>query len=178
MAKKIKNKINYLLRPFKKSDYKILVRKINHRDIYRNTLHIPYPYKEQDAKKWITEILRRYKSKSPGSYNLAIEVDGEVSGGISLKNIEKEHKAEIGYWLAREYWGQGIMSSAVADMTALGFKKFKLRKVYAYVFTRNKASLRVLVKNGFKKEGLLIQHTKKDGKLLNEFILAKYKHGN
>ena len=63
------------------------------------------------------------------------------------------------------------------ELVRIGFREFKLKKIYANIFTRNKASYRVLAKNGFVKEGLLIQHTKKDCKLLDEYIVAKYKYG-
>ena len=174
MKKIIKGK-NFLLRPFKKPDYKVLARKINHKDIYRYTLHIPYPYKTSDAVKWLNRIVNQYKRKSPTNFHLAVDIDSEVSGCVSLMKIEPGHKAEIGYWLAKEYWGQGIMSNAVSKILTLGFREFKLKKVYAYVFLNNKGSYKVLIKNGFKKEGLLIQHTKKDGKLRDEYLLAKIK---
>jgi RimJ/RimL family protein N-acetyltransferase len=164
----------FILRPLKKADYKVLTRKINDRSIYRFTTNIPYPYSVSDARKWLEKVMRRYRSKLPDAYDLAIEINGELAGSISLMKIEKGHKAELGYWLAKEYRGQGIMSRAIAEMVRIGFNKLKLKKIYAYVFTHNTASYRVLVKNGFKKEGLLIQHVKKDGKLKDEYILAKY----
>jgi len=177
MKKSITGK-GFILRPFKKTDYKVLAKKINHRDIYRNTLHIPYPYKESDAVTWLKKIVNQYKKKSQTNFHLAIEVDNEVSGCVSLMQIEPGHKAELGYWLAKQNWRQGIMSQAVAQMVRVGFKKFKLKKIYAYIMTKNVASLKVLRKNGFYKEGLLVQHVKKDGKLKDEYVLVKYRYGN
>jgi len=174
MEKIIKGK-GYLLRSFKRADYKILAQKINHKDIYRYTLNIPYPYTKNDAKKWLNKIVQQYKRKSPHGFHLAIEIKGEVAGCISLMKIEYGHKAEIGYWLAKEYWGQGIMSGVVSKILTLGFKEFKLKKIYACVLIENKSSYRVLINNGFIKEGLLIQHTKKDGKLMDVYLLAKFK---
>lgn len=165
----------FTLRPLKKTDYRILARKINDRNIYRYTLNIPYPYTLADARKWLSKIVKQYKQKPATGFHLAIVIDGELAGCVSLMKIEKNHKAELGYWLAREHWGRGITSRAVAAMVKLGFRKFGLKKIYAYVFVKNKASYKVLLKNGFKKEGLLIQHVKKDGKLEDEYIVAKYK---
>jgi len=177
MQKIIKGK-NFNLRPFKRTDYKVLAKKINHRDIYRYTLNIPYPYKESDAKKFLNKILSAYRKKNNIALHYAIEVNDEISGCVSLMKIEKGHKAEIGYWLSKEHWNKGIMSAAVKKIVAIGFKELKLKKIYAYVFVENKGSYKVLIKNGFKKEGLLIQHVKKDGKLRDEYILGKYKYGN
>ena len=164
----------FILRPLKKSDYKILANKINDRGIYRNTLNIPFPYTPAYAKKWLNKVIKQYQHKPVTGFHLAIVIASELAGCVSLMKIEKNHKAELGYWLAREHWGQGIMSKAVAAMVKLGFGTFRLKKIYAYVFVENTGSYRVLIKNGFKKEGLLIQNVKKDGKLKDEFILAKY----
>ncbi|MFA5135650.1 MAG: GNAT family protein [Patescibacteria group bacterium] len=165
----------FVLRPFQQGDYAALAEKINDRDIYRFTLQIPYPYSKKDGKAFIKTVLQQYKKKAAEHFHLAIDINGELSGCVSLMNIEKGHKAEIGYWLAKEQWGKGIMSNAVSKMVSVGFRHFKLRKIYAYVFTNNKRSYSVLAKNGFKKEGLLIQHTKKAGKLMDEYILATIK---
>lgn len=175
MKKKNIRKSDFKLRPLRKSDYKILAEKINDRTIYRNTVAIPYPYSVPDAKKWLNKVMRRYRSKLPDAYDLAIEIGGELGGSISLMKMAKGHMAEMGFWLEKKLRGQGIMTQAVDGMVKIGWHKFKLKKIYAYVFTENKGSYRVLEKNGFKKEGLLVQHVKKDGKLKDEYILAKYK---
>ncbi len=164
----------FLLRPFRKSDDKILARRINDWSIYRYTMNIPYPYSVRDARKFLRKVIAQYRQRSSMGLHLVIDIDDELAGSVSLVKIEKGHKAELGYWLAKEYRGQGIVSRAVAEMVKIGFNKLKLKKIYAYVFTNNTASYRVLVKNGFKKEGLLIQHVKKNGKLKDEYILAKY----
>jgi [ribosomal protein S5]-alanine N-acetyltransferase len=95
-------------------------------------------------------------------------------GGIDLNNI-KEHKAEIGYWLGKDYWGQGIMTEAVRLITTYGFEKLGLRRIYAHVFVFNKASMTVLKKAGFKYEGKLRKHAKKGDKFLDSFLFAKVK---
>ena len=58
-------------------------------------------------------------------------------------------------------------------VTNFGFNKLKLRRVYAYVFTKNKTSARVLEKNGYKFEGLLRKHANKDGRLIDSLLYAK-----
>ena len=165
----------FLLRSLEKADTAVLAKKINNRNIYRYTMNIPYPYKIRDARKWLDKVVRQYRLTKSDSFNLAIEIDGELSGGIGVNKIIIGHKAEMGYWLSEEHWGKGIMTRVVAKMTAYCFKKFRLKKIYAYVFVQNTGSYRVLAKNGFKKEGLLIQHVKKDGKLKDEYAMAKYK---
>ena len=170
----IKNE-RFMLRPYRKSDAPALARNINDPQIYRFTLHIPYPYRLSDATTWFKKIIPEYRKANPRCVHFAIEIGGEVVGCVGLSNIEPCHKTEIGYWLARTYWGQGIVPEAVKLVTVFAFKKMKLRRVYAYTFVPNKQSARVLQKNGFKREGLMTEATKKDGKLRDEYIWAKVK---
>jgi RimJ/RimL family protein N-acetyltransferase len=164
----------FILRPFKKGDEKLLMQNINNRTIARNTLRIPYPYKLKDARWWINHNLKLDKKKKKHEINFAIEVDGKVVGGIGLDKIW-QHCAEIGYWLGKKYWGQGIMTKAVKLVTQHGFNKLKLRRIYAFVFPWNKASVAVLKKNGYKFEGKLRKHVRKGNKFLDDYLFAKVK---
>ncbi len=170
----IKSK-RFILRPYRKSDAPAVARNINDQKIYRYTLHIPYPYHLSDATKWFKKIIPEYRKAHPSCIHFALEMEGEIVGCVGLSNIELKHKAEIGYWLARRYWGQGIVPEAVKLVTVFAFNKLKLRRIYAYTFPANKQSARVMQKNGFKREGLLYEATKKDGKFRDEYIWAKLK---
>jgi RimJ/RimL family protein N-acetyltransferase len=167
----IKSK-NFILRPFRRGDEASLIKHINDKFIAKNTLHIPYPYTLKDAKKWINHNLELSKKRNKQEINFAIEVNGEVVGGIGLGYIDN-CSAEIGYWLGRRYWGQGIMTEAVKLVTKYAFEKLGLKRVYAYVFWGNKQSVRVLEKNGFKLEGKLKKYAKKGNKFLDALLFAK-----
>ncbi len=169
----IKSK-HFILRPFRKGDEKSLIEGINSKEIFRNTLRIPYPYTLKDAKEWLKKTSKDRKKKKPTAFNLAIDINDEVIGGIGFNEIE-EHRAEIGYWLAEKHWGEGIMTQAVKVMTNFGFEKLKLRRIYACVFSFNKASMRVLEQNGYKLEGILRKEIRKGKKLLDDYLYAKVK---
>ncbi|MGH9880451.1 MAG: GNAT family N-acetyltransferase, partial [Pyrinomonadaceae bacterium] len=79
----------------------------------------------------------------------------------------RAHRVEFGYWLARPYWGQGIMTDAVRVFVRYAFSELGLLRLTAHVFESNIASARVLEKNGFKLEGHLREHFIKDGKLID-----------
>lgn len=83
------------------------------------------------------------------------------------------HKAEMGYWLGRKYWGGGMMTDAVKSIVSFGFKNLKLHRIYAGVFLFNKGSARVLEKNGFKLEGISKKEVKKDEEFIDAYIFAK-----
>ncbi len=66
-----------------------------------------------------------------------------------------DHRASIGYDLARACWGQGIMSEALHAVIQFGFRRMELNRIEADADTRNTASHRVLEKLGFKREGVM-----------------------
>jgi ribosomal-protein-alanine N-acetyltransferase len=68
---------------------------------------------------------------------------------------EASGRAELGYALAREYWGQGVMREALTELLRAAFGSMGLRRIEAEVNTRNAASARLLTRLGFTKEGLL-----------------------
>ena len=157
------------------SDAAILAKRIDDPTIHRNTLRLPKPYKLSDAKKWINKNIRESRKKYPDFVAFVIEIDGQLGGSIGVHNIQSEHKAEIGYWLAKRFWGHGYMTEALKRVVKFSFSSLKLRRLYSYTFVFNKESQRVLTKSGFKKEGLLIKQAKKGSKLIDEIIFAKLK---
>lgn len=128
----------------------------------------------KNAREWIAECIAFAKKKKKTDINFAIDINSEVIGGISLMKIEG-HKAELGYWLGKKYWNQGIMTEAIKLITNFGYNKLRLKRIYAYVFSKNKASARVLEKNGYKYEGLLRKQNLKDGKFTDDLLFAKVK---
>ncbi|MCF7866558.1 GNAT family N-acetyltransferase [Candidatus Woesearchaeota archaeon] len=94
---------------------------------------------------------------------------------MGFHKIEHRHKANFGYWLAEPYWGKGIMSEAVKQALTEFNKKFDIKRIEAGVFSWNKASMKVLEKNGFKLEGILKKAIKKENKYIDEHMYAKIK---
>jgi RimJ/RimL family protein N-acetyltransferase len=145
------------------------------KEIYDNTLSIPYPYTEEAAEWWLGHVAEETK-KQGRSVNWAIRrPDGYLIGGIGHVGLElgKTHRAEIGYWLAKPYWGRGIMTDAVRRVAEFDFHELRLLRLTAHVFHFNAASARVLEKAGFQLEGRLRRHYMKDGRLLDGLLYAK-----
>lgn len=165
----------FTLRTIQKGDEFDLAKNINDKTISRNTATIPYPYKLKDSKEWVGKYLKNQKKKEPGEISLAIVINGEVAGSIGLHKIIKNHKAEIGYWLARKHWGKGIVSEAVKLVTDYGFKKLKLRRIYGGVYSFNPPSMRVLEKNGYQCEGIMRKDAKKGKEYFDAHLFAKIK---
>jgi RimJ/RimL family protein N-acetyltransferase len=163
---------HFTLRPFGNKDAPSIVAQINDRTIARNLLSVPFPYRMTDAQEWLRKVRNAARRKKPTSVNFAIEIGGQAVGGIGIFKITG-HKAEIGYWLGRKYWGKGIITRAIREIVKFGFGKLGLRRIYAHVFTFNRASMRVLEKAGFRLEGRLRRNVKKGKRLLDEYIYAR-----
>jgi RimJ/RimL family protein N-acetyltransferase len=125
---------------------------------------MPFPYREFDADQWLSKVVRE-TLETDRRRNWAIRNNhGELIGGTGVFDITKCEKAEMGYWLAKPYWGQGIMTEVVRRLCKFAFDEYELRRIYAQAFATNPASARVLEKAGFALEGTLRSHHFRDGK--------------
>ena len=161
----------YTLRQWQSGDEKSLSESANNYKIWQNLKDIfPHPYTLTDAYEWV-------KMASNTTTNFAIEVKGKAVGGIGilLKDDIYKKNVEIGYWLGEEYWGQGIISSAITEIVDYTFKNFDVFRIYAGVFEYNLASMRVLEKAGFHKETIQIKSLLKERELFDEHIFVKFK---
>ena len=88
---------------------------------------------------------------------------GEAMGAIGLHVDTNHDRAEIGYWIGVPYWGRGYVTEAAKAIVDYVFNTLGLNRVFAFHFTRNPASGRVLQKIGMKREGTMRQHIVKWG---------------
>ncbi len=160
------------LSPLRADDAAALVRLLNDRDIYRNTLRIPFPYTESDAEAFI-RLTAEAASKQGHPVHFAIrDANHQLMGGCGFESVSYGHRAEIGYWLGKPYWGQGVMTAVVGSVCDFAIAQWKLNRISAHVFEFNVASARVLEKNAFQCEGTLRKHHRKDGEFLNSKLYA------
>jgi RimJ/RimL family protein N-acetyltransferase len=160
-----------LIRQWTENDLPSLVLHANNINIWNNLRnYFPYPYTEDTGKEWLDKTI----GATP-IVNLAIELDGEAIGGIGLvlNSDVYVYSAEVGYWLAEEHWGKGIATEAVRQMVEYTFYYFDIIRLYAEVFETNKASMRVLEKNGFYLEGVRRKAVFKNEKLIDDYIWVK-----
>ena len=152
---------------------------LKEKEISDNTLNIPYPYTEKDADWWLAHVAEQTHERGR-SVNWAVRrQDGYLIGGIGFMDLHigKSHKAEIGYWLAKPYWGQGIMTATVKNVCDYAFAELTVVRITANVFAFNARSARVLEKAGFQLEGLLRKHYVKDGRMVDGKMYALLKAG-
>jgi [ribosomal protein S5]-alanine N-acetyltransferase len=159
------------------SDKAALVEHLAEKEIYDRTLRIPYPYTEAEADKWLAIVAESTKLHGQPTSWAIRETNGSLIGCIGYEGVEigKSHRAEIGYWIAKPFWGRGIMTAVVERACSFGFSEFRLTKIVAHTFAANDASSRVLEKCGFQLEGYLRKHFMKDGQLIDANIYGLLK---
>jgi ribosomal-protein-alanine N-acetyltransferase len=157
------------LSAFRPTDTGALVEHLAEKEIYDRTLRIPFPYTEADAEQWLALVEKTSQTHGePVDWAIRNETDALIGGiGFDGVDLHRPHRAEIGYWLAKPYWGHGIMTAVVRAACAFAFERWQLVKITAHVFAFNTASARVLEKCGFDQEGYLKKHYCKDGRYLD-----------
>ena len=156
------------IRPWTSDDLSALVALADNVQIWnrlRNTF--PHPYTRADGEAWLLMM----QQMTP-VVNFAIEYNGALAGGIGLilNGDVYVRSAEIGYWIGEPYWGQGIATEALRQMVHHTFTYSDIVRLYAEVFENNKASMRVLEKNGFYLEGVRRKAVFKNDQLMDDYI--------
>jgi RimJ/RimL family protein N-acetyltransferase len=151
------------LRPFTLADAPDVARHVSMREIAEMTLHIPHPYPEDGAAAWIGERAASYAEGKTVNFAVALRDDGTLVGSIGLVLEPDHHRAEIGYWIGKPYWGRGYATEAGQAVLGFGFETLGLNKIHAAHFTKNPSSGRVLEKLGMTYEGCLREHDYKWG---------------
>jgi RimJ/RimL family protein N-acetyltransferase len=162
------------LRPWKETDIASLVRHANNFNIWINLRDgFPHPYTEDAGKGWIKMALAE-----KNNLLLAIEVDGGAVGGIGATFHSDVYRinCEIGYWLSEQYWGRGIVTTAVNLLVDHVFANYPdIKRIYADLFAFNPASARVLEKCGFHQEAIHRNAIIKNGHVADEHRWVKFR---
>ncbi len=146
------------MRAFKDEDAGAMVALFNDTDTVRYLARVPYPYSEQDAAEFIARA-----QKDPGHiFAMERKSDGAFIGGIGLHEADDSvpglEGAEVGYWLGKPYWGQGLISEAVVAVVDYAFSTLHIPMLWAEVAIDNPPSQRVLAKAGFRITGEVLSH--------------------
>jgi RimJ/RimL family protein N-acetyltransferase len=137
-------------------------------EITKYLVHVPYPYKTEDARRFVNKSRRYSKSRKELVFGIELLRTSSLVGIISLQKIENVSKnAQIGYWIGKKYWNAGIATESIGLLIRYAFQILRLHKVYANVLVTNRASIHVLEKNGMKIEGLLKDSVYKDHKFFD-----------
>lgn len=157
--------MDFLLREWKTEDTSSIAAVANNPKIAKNLRNaFPHPYVFADALYFVNECIQ---NEGKRQITRAIEVDKRAVGsiGIFLMSDVYEKSGELGYWLAEDYWRQGIMSRAVQMICREAFAKFDIVRIFAEPFADNAGSRGVLEKAGFTCEGTMRNGVYKNGEI-------------
>jgi [ribosomal protein S5]-alanine N-acetyltransferase len=108
------------------------------------------------AKELLGEIREKINARRLLQWGVAARDTGEVIGTGGLSNVLLPHRrAEVGFALRRDRWGQGLAAEALRLLFEFSFRTLGLHRIEADVDPRNERSLRVLERQGFRREGYL-----------------------
>ena len=154
---------SFVLRPWRRADIEAVAEAADNPNIAANLRNIfPSPYTLADAKWFVEDCIAQGEARQ---LMRAIAVNGRAAGSISVarKDDVYEKSAELGYWLARDCWRQGIMHRAVEQLCREAFQTFDIVRIYAEPFSDNLGSRGVLEKAGFTLEGTMRHGVYKHG---------------
>ena len=167
--------MNCKIRKWELCDARDLATALSNKNIQDNLRDgLPYPYTEQDGKEFISAMLAANENDT---FAFAITVNGKAIGSIGAFRQGNIHRqtAELGYYIAEEYWGKGIMTEAVKQLCDYVFSNTDIIRIYAEPFAYNIGPCRVLEKAGFQYEGTLRSNALKNGNVFDMKMYSKLK---
>lgn len=165
--------MEFVLRAWRREDIPTVARYANNPRVAENLRDIfPFPYTEADAAAYILNCI---KAEEKLTLRRAVDIGGEAVGSITVTPGDDVYRksAEVGYWLAEPFWGQGIMSEAIRRISEEAFCRMDIVRLYAEPFARNTGSRRALEKAGFVLEGILRSSVYKNGQILDSCLYAR-----
>lgn len=163
------------IRKWRPSDAAELAKVLSDKEILDNLRDgLPYPYTEQDGAAFISAM---FAADERETFAFAVTVQDKAVGSIGVFRQGNVHRrtAELGYYIAKEYRGKGMMTEAVRQICTYVFDNSDILRIYAEPFSYNAASCRVLEKAGFQYEGTLRCNAVKNGRILDMKMYARLK---
>jgi RimJ/RimL family protein N-acetyltransferase len=136
------------LRALEAADAVAMAEGLSDLDVAQNLIAVPHPYTIDDARGFLTG-----PGASPHMLAAAIEVEGVFAGSVSID--AQGGRPELGYWLAKPFWGRGIGQAAARAHVDLVFSATDLDALVSGHFVDNAASAAILAKLGFRRTGLI-----------------------
>ena len=136
-------------------------------------MRIPLNSIKDEIKFLKQNVSRRRKNFA---YNYTILCDDKIVGGCGIKiNQHRTFNGEIGYFIEQAYWGKGIATQAVRKLERIGFDELGLNRIEIFMNVRHRASEKVAIKCGYKKEGVMKKAIRTGKSYYDAFLYARVK---
>lgn len=144
-----------LLRPLQAADAPALFSYFSDPEVMRYYDLEPLQTLDQ-AQSLVKRLMERFERQDGLRWAIVDRQTNQLIGSCGYNNfIRYAWRGNIGYDLARPFWGQGLVVEALRPMLAYGYQTLQLHRMEAYVMVENRGSKRVLEKLGFTEEGIL-----------------------
>ena len=158
-------------RDFKMDDFNAVHELVQNPDIYK------YqgwgPNSKEDTRNFIKRSIEQEYAVPRKSFEIPILLKETqfIIGCMRISSVSCK-KADIGYWIKKDLWGQGFATEATLGAIKFGFQKLEINKICATSAPENLASIRVLEKIGMVKEGYLKEDVYIRGQYRDSVLMA------
>ena len=164
-----------ILRPMASGDTDFVFRHFSDPQVHQYLLDEP-PVTQYAQAEEIVQFYLEPAGKSHNRWVIVRKDENQPIGTCGYHKWDKQHfRAEIGYDLGPDFWGQEYMTEALRAVLAHGLGPMQLHRIEAMVDVRNLRSSRLLQKLGFKQEGILRDCYHLDGKFYDHALFALLK---
>lgn len=163
-----------LLRQFVDDDLENVFKGLSHPDIIK---YYGVSFQTLEATKEQMTFFADLEKNETGIWWAVCSADNKIFYGAGgLTSLSKEHKkAEIGFWLISDFWGNGIMKEAMPLLCDYGFDNLGLHRIEGFVESENMNCKNAMAKLDFQHEGTMKECEIKNGKFISLDIYAKLK---
>ena len=155
-------------------DVDAMIALVNNWEITKWLSNVPYPYLQSDGIGFVKRSKQKHETGS--SYNYLVFFQDTLVGGVGL-SLQENGIYDLGYWVGKQYWGQGIATEASYALLSFGFDNLRQTKIQAGYFDGNDASARVLKKLGFVNLGRTKFFSKSQNQVLCDHMMYLEKCG-
>ncbi len=125
-------------------------------------------------KRRLKHYQRDFRDETGYAFFIHRQHDQALIGGVSLSNIRRgvTQSVTLGYWMGRPFAGRGWMTEAVSAVAPFVLNSLRLHRLEAACIPSNTASIRVLEKCGFTREGFARSYLKINGVWQDHYLYA------
>lgn len=137
-------------------DYENYFHYMNHPEVAKYLSSDDLPIDLEAAKKELNYWSSLFGYRSSFYWAVALKESNQLIGTCGFNHWNKTHnRGEISYDLDRNYWGRGIMSEAIKEISKFGLEAMKMQRIQATIAIDNIPSLKMIEKGEFNREGLM-----------------------
>ena len=162
---------NYILKEVEYADLENIHRGLSDLEITKYyAVHFPTLEDAKEQMDWYADLKKNGTGLWWGIYTKKKQ---QFCGAGGFNDLTKIHeRAEIGFWLLKEYWGKGILKEVMPRLFEEGFIELGLNRIEGYVASENKKCRRALEKINFTHEGTMREAEVKNGEKIGVAIYA------